>query len=533
MSEYSASSDQAPQAPPPSPIQSFGWWLGCALLIAATTWVRLWFIRTGQLNLAPDEAQYWDWSRTLQWSYYSKGPLIAYINRLGDMLFGATELGVRAGALAGSVLMQVVAVAWIGGLLKRPRLAFWMLALLNTTLLFIAGSLLMTTDNPLLVCWMLALVCLYFCLERGGRAAWIGLSLCLVVGIWAKYTMLFFLPLALLASLWVGRDQNLPARFWRNMFKTLAVGACIGLVPIVVWNAGHDWVGLKHVLYRGALAGDKAAVFFKLKHFPEYLGSQFGVLTPWWLIFVLFGAWNLTRQLCSRSPQADLYGVPRSVAIVLVVFFWPVWIGFVLWSLHAKVEANWSAACYPAGIILGALALERSVHEVRSKWRFAWPGLGLLVFLLLHGQGFLPFDGPKNPVHRLLGWQDLGAQVHTLLEEELGGSDVAFVCSDEYGVTAELSFYVPGQKRAFCLAGGRKMNQYDLWAGPGPEYENALFVVKGNKTAPPEHLVQLFERIDGPRSVATTHGQRQGQSFTVFLCFGFQGNWPVPEQDVY
>src|SRR5262245_31657226 len=33
------------------------------------------------LELAPDEAHYWDWSRHLDWSYYSKGPLVAWLIR--------------------------------------------------------------------------------------------------------------------------------------------------------------------------------------------------------------------------------------------------------------------------------------------------------------------------------------------------------------------------------------------------------------------------------------------------------------------
>jgi hypothetical protein len=42
--------------------------------VAATlafVWIRCPF------DLAPDEAHYWDWSRHLDWSYYSKGPLVA------------------------------------------------------------------------------------------------------------------------------------------------------------------------------------------------------------------------------------------------------------------------------------------------------------------------------------------------------------------------------------------------------------------------------------------------------------------------
>src|ERR1700733_12582303 len=40
------------------------------------------------IDLSGDEAQYWDWSRHLDLSYYSKGPLIAYLIRASCSLFG-------------------------------------------------------------------------------------------------------------------------------------------------------------------------------------------------------------------------------------------------------------------------------------------------------------------------------------------------------------------------------------------------------------------------------------------------------------
>src|SRR5262245_20356597 len=40
------------------------------------------------LDLAPDEAHYWDWSRHLDWSYYSKGPLVAWLIRASCEVFG-------------------------------------------------------------------------------------------------------------------------------------------------------------------------------------------------------------------------------------------------------------------------------------------------------------------------------------------------------------------------------------------------------------------------------------------------------------
>ena len=60
------------------------------LLIAGVTVFHLWYIASGRIDLAPAEAHYWEWSRRLDWSYYSKGPMVAYLIAV------TTRLGVGA-----------------------------------------------------------------------------------------------------------------------------------------------------------------------------------------------------------------------------------------------------------------------------------------------------------------------------------------------------------------------------------------------------------------------------------------------------
>ena len=63
--------------------------LTAALLIVAAAVLRLLYLAFDcPLDLAPDEAHYWDWSRHLDWSYYSKGPLVAWLIRASCDLFG-------------------------------------------------------------------------------------------------------------------------------------------------------------------------------------------------------------------------------------------------------------------------------------------------------------------------------------------------------------------------------------------------------------------------------------------------------------
>ncbi|MEY4191655.1 MAG: hypothetical protein RIR17_2391, partial [Planctomycetota bacterium] len=48
-----------------------------ALIIGSGLLHLLYLLYFCPLNLAPDEAHYWDWSRHLDWSYYSKGPMVS------------------------------------------------------------------------------------------------------------------------------------------------------------------------------------------------------------------------------------------------------------------------------------------------------------------------------------------------------------------------------------------------------------------------------------------------------------------------
>lgn len=377
--------------------------------------IRLWIAGSGQLDLAQDEAQYWDWSRRLQLSYYSKGPLIAWLINLGTRIFGNTELGVRLFAGINNLAIQGLLYYWLAVLLERPRLGLITLALANTTPLFIASGILMTTDNPLLLCWVLGLVCLSMLGERP-EARWPlpVLALALAFGILAKYMMLAFIPLAL-AYAWYLRRQNLllPGVMTR-LTLALALGAGIGFLPILIWNIQNDFMSFRHVAKLAGLAPAAEATgkpFIQIGKFVEYLGAQFGLLLPWWLGLMLWQGWgSLEHTLISwkkqpanrnftihskghtslvaqappsgaapAAPHHDRHHAPKTILrplpavlqghsaaspharllVLLTLGFWPLWTFFLLWSLHSRVYPNWSAMSYASGIILAALAVER------------------------------------------------------------------------------------------------------------------------------------------------------------------------------
>ena len=533
----------------------------CAGIISVTIALRLWFIASGQLDLVQDEAQYWDWSRRLQLSYYSKGPLIAWVIAFFTGIFGNTELGVRFGAVVGSLLAQLLLYYGLAHLMQRPRLAALTLFIANTTPLFMASGILMTTDNPLLVCWLAAFFCLHATVTKPGALwPWLGLSLAMALGILAKYTMLAMAGIALLHAFGLHRQGLLPQGHLRRLFGALGVGIAAGFAPIVIWNAQNDWVSFRHV---GRLAGVAPAAsehppLIRFDRFPEYFGSQLGLILPWWLGFMLVGAWHALKKGW-LAPKADAAADPDSLRqnILFSSGFWPLWGFFLLWSFHTRIYANWSAMSYAAGLILAGACLE-SVLEKRWQERHgakapadsrdastafslarrlapAWVVLSMVLFIGIHAQQplsrFLP--DAYNPAARLKGWSDLGRQLERI-RLSMPRPDKVFFFSDAYDVTAAIAFYIPGQPVTYCADFGRRLSQYDIW--PGPEDKkgwDAVFVKRVAFKQPDTLLSAMFQRLGQPYAYESTHLGKPARTFGTLVLQGFTGDWPHLSKGIY
>ena len=124
-------------------------WALTALI--ALTLLRL--VVAASVPLAPDEAYYWVWSRALAPGYPDHPPMVAIWIRIGTMLAGDSALGVR---LLGPIAVAIASLLLVDAadrLLPGRRAGLRAAALLNATLLFGVGSVLMTPDAPLLTFW--------------------------------------------------------------------------------------------------------------------------------------------------------------------------------------------------------------------------------------------------------------------------------------------------------------------------------------------------------------------------------------------
>src|SRR5580693_6455292 len=142
-----------------------------ALTVAALVLLRL--VAAAWTPLTFDEAYYWMCSKHLAFGYYDHPPGVALVIRLGTMIAGDTELGVRLVsillALPMSFAVYRAAVILFGG----QRVAVTATILLNVTLMAAVGTLIVTPDAPLLVASSFVLFYLAKLLETGRGAWWL------------------------------------------------------------------------------------------------------------------------------------------------------------------------------------------------------------------------------------------------------------------------------------------------------------------------------------------------------------------------
>jgi undecaprenyl-diphosphatase len=488
--------------------------LRVAAALTVLTGLRLGFLAWGGLDLSPDEAHYWEWSRRLDLSYYSKGPAVAYLIAGLTAVFGTSAFAIRLGAVGLSVLGAWALYRLGRELFGRPEPGALAVTGLQLTPLVWAGSLLMTIDAPFVVAWTLGLWALHRALAGGGTGAWLLAGLAVGVGALAKYTMLFAVP-GLLLYLWLTPERRRAIRPGGPVLA--AVAALAALSPVLIWNVRTGWVSARHVASQGRGRG------LTLEHLAELLGSQLLVLTPIVAALLAWGLWAGIREGFIRRREPYRF---------LLAFAAPVLGFYLVVALQGKVQANWPAAAYPSlALATAGLLLERR-PEPAARGR-AWTRLLIAAVVVALGASAVGhvidrLDLPRrlDPTVRLRGWAELGRAAGAAIER-MPDPRRTFLVSSRYQVASELAFYTPGRPAAYNFNLGRRLNQYDFWEGPDSHLGwDAVYVEEG--VYPLDRRVQAaFARVDPPIVLEITRGERVIRVFSLHRAYGFNGA-PLP-----
>jgi len=511
---------------------------GCVIL--ASVALTLAYVWVGcPLGLAPDEAHYWEWSRKLDWGYYSKGPLVAWLIRGSCELFGGLSVAYTGGFAAAVRLPAAVCHAatlagWYvlaAGVFRSSRLGLAVVALAATLPVARFGAVVMTIDPPFLACWCWAIVCVWKAVERDRTAWWAAAAVFTVFGVLAKYTMALF-PAAVVGFLLAHRR----CEFRKPGVWVLLTGAGAGCLSVVVWNAAHDWVSLRHVFAQIGASGTPSRGFRWLGP-VGFIAGQIGMMFGLWLVAFLAAAWQFRP-----AHTADL-GVR--------LLWWcavPVWGLFAAMSFVKPGQANWPAPAYIAGFVLAVgwvakvLAGPYRRHVARCLVGNVVVGLVLAfaahypvaVRPLLVRLAGPPTDEEPAPVRRLdltarlVGWKTLAAEVDSIRNRvaSQSGRD-AVLAATHWTIPGQLRFYCAGQPDVYAVGipnRSDRHSQYDLWR-PNPvadaqEFRGRTFVVVG-EIGP--HLLAAFDRVEPPVRVVHAEDGVTVEIWWVWVCHGFRG----------
>jgi Dolichyl-phosphate-mannose-protein mannosyltransferase/PAP2 superfamily len=526
-------------------------WLRLGGIFIVLSLIGRWiYIASRVIGLSGDEAYQWLWSKHLALSYYSKPLGIAWIQFAGTSLWGDTELGVRFFSPLFAAILSWMVFVFVAREVSA-RLAFWLLVIVSATPLLGVGSILMTIDPPLVLCWTWALIAGWRAVQPEGQARdWASVGIAMGLAFLCKYSAFYqIICFAIVFALWPPSRAQL-----RKSGPWLALGIfLLCTLPVIIWNSEHNWATVHHVAGNAGLDSKWKPT---LRYFWEFVGSEAGLLNP---IFFVAAIWAAAGAWRRRAEQPLL--------LYLFCMSWPVLLGHAVYSFHSRILPNWIAPAVPAMFLLMAIYWH---DRLRTGARFVKPllaaglALGILMEAPMYDSDLIGkiagdnLPGPVDPIHRVRAW-DSAAQIVEAEREKLEGSGkLAFIICDGYEITGQCAFYSPEARKAvalkmplvYCVDSDTPENQFYFW----PDYnyraarqgENAIYVedlgpgklepgwlgkwlrhesprvLAPAPEAPPPRMLSEFEKVEDLGVFAVEYHGRPFHQLHLWACYNLK-----------
>ena len=446
------------------------------VIVALTAWRAL-AIATSGLDLYVDEAQYWTWSQSLAWGYFSKPPMIAAVIAATTSVCGDGELCVKSGALL--LYPCTTMLVWaISRRLFDAGTAFWT-AIVFITLPGVAlSSVIISTDVPLFLAWSAALYAYLKALDTDAWRWWLAAGVAGGLGLLTKYTMAIF---AVSVLLHLAITPALRPRFRSPKLYVAAALAALVFAPNLVWNAQNGWPTLGHT---AQISGLDTQHGLNWKSFGDFIAGQLGILGP-----VLFIAWLVQLAAVKGWLRDERYRL-------LACFALPFLSAITAQSLIGRANANWAAMAYVGGTIF---VVAKLVESGRMKLLHAALALNLAVTALAYHFDVLASAAGieltrKSDVlnKRVRGWRQYG---QALAARQAAHPD-AILLGDARDLIAEARYYAGPAGRAMLKWNPeRKADDYYAMSTTLSGLEGRDFLFVSRNAALPDTMNGRFATI--------------------------------------
>lgn len=323
------------------------------------------------------------------------------------------------------------------------------------------------------------------------------------LGLLAKYAMAYWMLSALGYVLLVAGER----RLLRPLLGSLALALLI-YSPNFWWNWSNGFVSYLHTRDNAALGGP----LFHPDALIEFFGSQLAVFGP-----LLFAG----LILIAASPRA--LAEPR--ARLLATFALPTLLMMLAVSLLSRAHANWAAPAYvSATVLVVAWALRRGSRRIVT--------LSIALHLIAAGLLFtgretaaaLGFEVPAeyDPLRRLRGWRDLGAEVGAALASHPGLT----LFADDREVLAALIYYIrphPFGAAKWQLT-SHVRDQWDLTGSLSKHLGGNFLLVSEHGLV--DEMRPSFAEIERLKAIVVPLGPGAFRRYTLYIARDFKGYPP-------
>jgi 4-amino-4-deoxy-L-arabinose transferase-like glycosyltransferase len=488
-------------APKPATWGGLTLWRWAVLFSAVALIYRLWF--STHFDLVGDEAYYWLLSHRLDLSYFDKGPGVAWTIAASRLMFGDTVFGVRFFA----ALLSVATGWWMFLLARRlydERIALGALVLTCIIPLFAVGAILMTIDPLSVFFWTTAAYAFWVAQETEEVWPWVLTGALVGLGALCKYINLFQL---LCFIIFLAIDAGRRKRLLSGRFAAMIAVALLMCLPMIVWNAQHGWVAIRHLAERGAIDKSWHVSFGEPLTF---LGLQALVISPIFFVGVVIAAFTRGGETGSRAV-ATRY---------LQTLFVPLFLMYFGLSINKAGQPNWTAPAYVAGVILLSARFLPAALKPGTLRKMAMAGVAIAAAatFLLHGYTKW-FNRPpgRDVLDRARGSADLAAKV----DAAKARTDATYVIANKYSTASLMMFYMAGHPRVYQPDTTPRIdNQFSIWPGyeTEPAGSSALFLTDFDYVPAP--LKRDFEQVEFLADLDAVGDGRTVGKYHLYLARG-------------
>jgi 4-amino-4-deoxy-L-arabinose transferase-like glycosyltransferase len=271
--------------------------------------------------------------------------------------------------------------------------------------------------------------------ESGNPRWWLAAGVFAGLSLLSKFTAVMLIP-AVVAFMLVPD--------WRRRWLTspypwaAALIAVVLFLPVLIWNAGHDWASFRFQFVRATATHEVS-----LRTVGDFIGLQFG-LVGFVLLPVVLSALALTAWRGYRRGDAVAILLSTAVIVPFGYFFWK--------SLTLRVGDTWPMFMWPIGFAAAAINIAMLPREGFPAWMITstirWARVAIasgIVFVILVFLYYVVspwnFIGKADPIGGEAGYQ----QVVDRAQAELQKTGASWIATTDYRTYAMLRWFFNGR----------------------------------------------------------------------------------------